>query len=100
MSMVYNVPHDLANFEEYNVECRVRNLCVHRKGATRAFGPGAHRRAGPLSEGIAVAVSQPKLPAEEAPYAYKHVSQVVKGCEGAGSSKIVARLRPVGVVKG
>lgn len=51
-------------------------------------------------EGIAVATSQPKLLAEEAPYAYKDVSQVVKACEGAGLSRTVARLRPVGVVKG
>jgi tRNA-splicing ligase RtcB len=51
-------------------------------------------------EGIAVAASQPKLLAEEAPYAYKDVSQVIKACEGAGLSRTVARLRPVGVVKG
>ena len=50
--------------------------------------------------GIAVAVSQPKLLAEEAPYAYKDVSQVVRACEGAGLSRVVARLVPVGVVKG
>ena len=51
-------------------------------------------------EGIAVAVSQQKLLAEEAPYAYKDVSQVVQACEGARLSRTVARLRPVGVVKG
>jgi tRNA-splicing ligase RtcB len=51
-------------------------------------------------EGIAVAVSRPKLLAEEAPYAYKDVSEVVRACEGAGLSRTVARLRPVGVVKG
>ena len=50
--------------------------------------------------GITVAVSRPKLLAEEAPYAYKDVSQVVLACEGAGLSRVVARLRPVGVVKG
>ena len=50
--------------------------------------------------GIAVAASQPKLLAEEAPYAYKDVTEVVRACEGAGLSKTVARLVPVGVVKG
>jgi tRNA-splicing ligase RtcB len=50
--------------------------------------------------GIAVTVSQPKLLAEEAPYAYKDVSEVVQACEGARLSRTVARLRPVGVVKG
>ena len=52
------------------------------------------------SEGITIAASQPGLLAEEAPYAYKDVSQVVQACEGAGLSRIVARLKPVGVVKG
>ena len=52
------------------------------------------------TEGITLATSQPKLLAEEAPYAYKDVSEVVETCEGAGISKVVARLRPVGVVKG
>ena len=50
--------------------------------------------------GIVVATSQPKLLAEEAPYAYKDVSAVVDSCQGAGLSRKVARLRPVGVVKG
>jgi tRNA-splicing ligase RtcB len=50
--------------------------------------------------GITVAASQWRLLAEEAPYAYKDVSQVVDACEGAGLSRKAARLRPVGVVKG
>ncbi|MGH2712260.1 MAG: RtcB family protein, partial [Actinomycetota bacterium] len=50
--------------------------------------------------GITVASSQWRLLAEEAPYAYKDVSQVVDACEGAGLSRKVARLRPAGVVKG
>jgi tRNA-splicing ligase RtcB (3'-phosphate/5'-hydroxy nucleic acid ligase) len=161
LSMVYDVAHNLAKIEEYEVDGRVRKLCVHRKGATRAFGPGhpeipeRYREIGqPVTipgsmgtasyvlvgteeaqsksfsstchgagramsrtrakkvmggvelvrelegQGISVAVSQPKLLAEEAPYAYKDVSQVVRACEGAGLSRTVARLRPVGVVKG
>jgi len=51
-------------------------------------------------EGISVASSQPGLLAEEAPYAYKDVSEVVRACEGARLTRTVARLRPVGVVKG
>jgi tRNA-splicing ligase RtcB len=161
MSIVYDVAHNLAKIEEYELDGRVRKLCVHRKGATRAFGPdhpeipGRYRAIGqPViipgsmgtasyvlvgtseagaksfystchgagramsrtkakkvmggvelvrkleGEGIAVAASQPRLLAEEAPYAYKDVSQVVQACEGAGLSRTVARLRPVGVVKG
>jgi tRNA-splicing ligase RtcB len=161
MTLVYDVAHNLAKVEEYEVDGRVRKLCVHRKGATRAFGPGhpeiperyrsigqpaiipgsmgtasyvlvgtersagrsfsstchgagramSRTRAKKVMEGrelvrelegrgIAVSASQPKLLAEEAPHAYKDVDDVVRACEGAGLSRIVARLRPVGVVKG
>jgi tRNA-splicing ligase RtcB len=62
---------------------------------------GGHELVNELrKQGIAVAASQPRLLAEEAPYAYKDVAEVVDVCEGAGLSKKVARLRPVGVVKG
>jgi tRNA-splicing ligase RtcB len=159
--LVYDVAHNLAKMEEHDVDGDRRTLCVHRKGATRAFGPdhpelpdryrpigqpviipgsmgtasyvlvgqaeargrsfastchGAGRAmsrtkakkvmSGPelkksLEErGITVAASQWRLLAEEAPYAYKDVSQVVDACEGAGLSRKVARLRPAGVVKG
>lgn len=43
--------------------------------------------------------SQRDLP-EEAPYAYKDVDEVVQVCEKAGLARRVARLRPLGVVKG
>lgn len=37
---VYDVAHNIAKFEEHEVDGRKVRLCVHRKGATRAFGPG------------------------------------------------------------
>ena len=37
---------------------------------------------------------------EEAPEAYKDIDEVVRTCEGAGLSRPVARLRPIGVLKG
>jgi tRNA-splicing ligase RtcB len=40
MRLVYDVAHNLAKIERYEVDGRARDLCVHRKGATRAFGPG------------------------------------------------------------
>jgi tRNA-splicing ligase RtcB (3'-phosphate/5'-hydroxy nucleic acid ligase) len=161
LHVVYDVAHNLAKIEEHRVEERARQLCVHRKGATRAFGPGhpdlpdryrpigqpvlipgsmgtgsyvlvgteeassrsfastCHGAGRAMSRtkakkvmtgpelrkslegrGIVLAASQWRLLAEEAPYAYKDVSQVVDACEGAGLSRKVARLRPVGVVKG
>ncbi|HUY19040.1 MAG TPA: RtcB family protein [Candidatus Binataceae bacterium] len=39
-SLVYDVCHNIAKFEEHTVNGRSMRLCVHRKGATRAFGPG------------------------------------------------------------
>ena len=159
--LVYDVAHNLAELEEHAVDGKRRRLCVHRKGATRAFGPGhpqvpaAYREIGQpvlihgsmgtasyvlvgLSgaeersfastchgagramsrtqakkqmsgselahslerQGIELAPAHLGLLSEEAPYAYKDVAEVVRACEGAGLTRIVARLRPVGVVKG
>jgi tRNA-splicing ligase RtcB len=40
LSLVYDVSHNLAKLETHDVAGRLRRLCVHRKGATRAFPPG------------------------------------------------------------
>jgi tRNA-splicing ligase RtcB len=40
MPLVYDVAHNVAKFEEHVVGGAQVPLCVHRKGATRAFGPG------------------------------------------------------------
>ncbi len=40
MSLIYDVAHNIAKIETYTVNGKKRDLCVHRKGATRAFGPG------------------------------------------------------------
>ncbi len=37
---VYDVAHNIAKIEEHLVDGKKTKLCVHRKGATRAFGPG------------------------------------------------------------
>jgi tRNA-splicing ligase RtcB len=50
--------------------------------------------------GIIVQSDSWKTLAEEAPSAYKDVGEVVGVCDGAGISKKVARLKPLGVVKG
>lgn len=161
MSLVYDISHNLAKLEDYEIDGRSKTLCVHRKGATRAFGPhhpeiparyseigqpvivpgsmgttsyvltgkkeaerlsfastchGAGRAMSRTKakkqmtgqdlkrqladQGILVSVGKTKLLSEEAPYAYKDVSEVVEACEGAGLTRTVARLRPVGVIKG
>ena len=52
LTLIYDVCHNIAKFEDHVVDGVKRVLCVHRKGATRAFGPGhpelpkAYRRLG------------------------------------------------------
>lgn len=154
---VYDVAHNVAKLEEHGG----RRLCVHRKGATRAFPPGNgeipadYREAGqPVfipgsmgtasyvlagrpgsmqrsfgtachgagrrmsrtgarkriqgaelrrqlgEQGIVVRSASNRGLAEEAPFAYKDVDAVVGVVERAGLAARVARLVPLGVVKG
>ncbi|HTR20373.1 MAG TPA: RtcB family protein [Gemmatimonadales bacterium] len=157
LRLVYDVAHNIAKLEDYGGE----RLCVHRKGATRAFGPahpetparyraigqpvlipgsmgtasyvlvgtdanaalsygstchGAGRRMSRHAakrtkpghevrreleaQGIVVACPSSGELAEEAPFAYKDVERVVEVVDRVGLARKVARLRPLGVVKG
>lgn len=77
-------------------------------GAGRAMSRGAAKRAVPghevrhqlQSQGIVVRCVSNKELAEEAPLAYKDVERVVDVVHRAGLAKKLARMRPVGVVKG
>ncbi|MCM8779300.1 MAG: intein-containing RctB family protein [Candidatus Omnitrophica bacterium] len=160
MFLIYDVAHNIAKFEKYIIDGKEKTLCVHRKGATRAFGPGhpelpeGYKETGQpviipgdmgrnsyllvgtkkaeetfystchgagrvmsraqaiksskgrniareLEEiGIIVMSSGRETLAEEAPAAYKDVNEVVKVVQGAGISKIVCRMKPLGVIKG
>ncbi|MEK6844627.1 MAG: RtcB family protein, partial [Nanoarchaeota archaeon] len=40
VEVVYDVCHNIAKFEKHFVDGKIREVCVHRKGATRSFGPG------------------------------------------------------------
>jgi tRNA-splicing ligase RtcB len=160
MDLIYDVAHNIAKIEKYDIGGKERTLCVHRKGATRAFPPGhpdlparyaktgqpviipgdmgrnsylltgtrkaeetfystchgAGRRLSRTaaisacrgrsigreleSKGILVRSSGRETLAEEAPEAYKDVNKVVNVVHGAGISKKVCRMRPLGVIKG
>jgi len=161
MPLVYDVCHNIAKFEEHDVDGQRKMLCVHRKGATRAFAAGrselpsfyrdigqpvlipgsmgtasyvlvgkqgamdnswgstCHGAGRAMSRskaihtwtgkqisdelsgrGIMVKATESELLAEEAPGAYKNVDDVVASVAQAGLSDIVARLVPLGVVKG
>ena len=161
VEQVYDVSHNIAKMEEHSIDGKGMRVCVHRKGATRAFPPGhpdvphqyqdigqpvlipgdmgrysflavgtaramevsfgstchgagrleSRTRAKKLLKGrdiqqeleergiIAMAHSWGSL-AEEASLAYKDVADVMRVAEGAGLSRPVARMRPLGVIKG
>lgn len=40
LSLVYDVAHNIAKIEDHEIDGIRKRVCVHRKGATRAFGPG------------------------------------------------------------
>ncbi len=161
MHLVYDVAHNIAKFEEHAVSGKRKTVCVHRKGATRAFPPGhaelpARYRAigqpviipgdmgraswvlagapgsmektfGTTCHGAGRAMSRTRSVkeargrridrelaergivamarshrglAEEQPAAYKDVDVVVDVVHKAGLSTKVARMRPIGVIKG
>lgn len=41
IALLYDVCHNIAKFETHPVNGKPQKLCVHRKGATRAFGPNS-----------------------------------------------------------
>ena len=162
--VLYDVCHNVAKFEEQVVDggrAGSRRVLVHRKGATRAFGPGdprvpqAYRAVGqPVlipgdmgrysyvlagtarameetfgsschgagrllsrgealrrargrsiakeleARGIEVMARTSKTLGEEMSEAYKDVADVVAVMDRAGISRLVARLEPMGVIKG
>ena len=161
LDLIYDVAHNIAKVERYEIDGKYLRLCVHRKGATRCFGPGnpavlaEYRDLGqpvliPGSMGTASYVllgtemamresfgstchgagrvmsrtsakksirgdklrsdldergimikakSMPGL-AEEAPQAYKDIDRVVAVVHKAGLARKVAKLCPMGVMKG
>jgi len=161
MEMIYDVAHNIAKMEEYEIQGKKLALCIHRKGATRAF-PAGHpavpdiykdigqpvlipgdmgrysyvlvgtdramqdtfgstcHGAGRIqsraaakrhlsgrevlksleARGITVRTGSISGLAEEASEAYKDVTQVVGVAHNAGISRMVARTRPIGVIKG
>ena len=50
MGLVYDISHNTAKFEEHQINGEKKKVCVHRKGATRAFGPNHPDLPGPYKE--------------------------------------------------
>jgi tRNA-splicing ligase RtcB len=91
MSLVYDVAHNIAKLEEYEVDGKRRKLIVHRKGATRAF-PAGH----PEVPEKYRAIGQPVLvPGDMGRYSY-----VAVGTEGAMRESFGSTCHGAGRVMG
>jgi tRNA-splicing ligase RtcB (3'-phosphate/5'-hydroxy nucleic acid ligase) len=76
LELVYDVSHNLAKLEWHEVDGELRELCVHRKGATRALPPGHRDLPADLRE-----VGQPVL----IPGSMGTASYVLTGVAGGGA---------------
>jgi tRNA-splicing ligase RtcB len=90
---------DAGGSEAFASTCHGAGRAKSRAGAKREYR-GSTLRDRLREEGIDVRALTDVGIAEEAPGAYKDVDEVVRVCEVAGLSRRVARLRPLGVVKG
>ncbi len=71
---IYDIAHNMAKIEEHEIDGRRVKVCVHRKGATRAFGPGS-----PVLPDIYRDIGQPVL----VPGSMGTASWVLLGTEGS-----------------
>ncbi len=85
--------------ETFGSTCHGAGRVRSRKAAVRELR-GVDIAAELEKRGILVRAQNRSLLAEEASEAYKDVADVVEVCHGAGISRKVARMRPIGVVKG
>jgi tRNA-splicing ligase RtcB len=83
----------------FSSTCHGAGRTMSRHAATRKIH-GRELRTELAAAGIAVRAPSDRGLAEEAPLSYKDVDEVVAVCEQAGLARRVARLRPIGVIKG
>jgi len=82
MRMVYDICHNIAKFERHRINGETASVCVHRKGATRAFGP--HH---PELPNLYKPIGQPVLvPGDMGRYSYLCVGTEKATTETFGSS--------------
>ncbi len=89
----------VAGNEAFDSACHGAGRTMSRKQAKRTQS-ARELRDELTGRGILVREGSERDLPEEAPYAYKDVDEVVRVCEEAGLARRVARLRPLGVVKG
>jgi tRNA-splicing ligase RtcB len=89
----------VAGGSAFHSTCHGAGRAMSRHEALRRTSGAALRRELEAA-GVTVRAGSPRGLAEEAPFAYKDVDQVVLTCERAGLAQRVARLVPIGVLKG
>lgn len=161
MRQIYDVCHNVAKIETHPIDGKATRVCIHRKGATRSFGPSRREIPAPYRavgqpviipgsmgtasyilagtdaaeelsfgstahgagrlmsrqealrrfrgekirddlarRGIVLQSTSWKGVAEEAAEAYKDVDEVVRVSDAVGLGRLVARVVPIGVMKG
>ncbi len=85
--------------KSFGSTCHGAGRAMSRKAAKKQVN-GGELRDRLERQGIMVRAGRLAALAEEAPEAYKDVGEVVGICEGAGLSRVVARMRPLAVIKG
>jgi tRNA-splicing ligase RtcB len=86
--------------ETFGSTCHGAGRVLSRSAAIRAARGRAIERELEDSRGVIVRAMGRDSVKEEMPEAYKDVEAVVAVCHNAGIAKMVARLRPMGVIKG
>ncbi len=86
--------------ETFGSTCHGAGRVMSRHAALRRFRGEEIKRQLWEKKRIYVRSASNRVAAEEAPDAYKDVNEVVRAVEGAGISRIVAKMVPLGVVKG
>eukprot|EP00300_Choanocystis_sp_HF-7_P011496 c17485_g1_i2.p1 GENE.c17485_g1_i2~~c17485_g1_i2.p1 ORF type:complete len:334 (+),score=61.67 c17485_g1_i2:60-1061(+) len=90
---------DTAMAETFGSTCHGAGRAQSRNKSRRTLSP-EEVLADLAAKGISIRVASPKLVSEEAPDSYKDVCSVVDTCHTAGISKKVAKMVPIGVIKG
>lgn len=90
---------DVAMEKTFGSTCHGAGRAMSRHAAIKQFW-GEDIKKGLEQKGEFVRSTSPKILAEEAPKAYKDVDEVIESVDGAGISKKVVRLTPLGVIKG
>jgi len=101
LDLIYDVCHNIAKIEEHQVEGKKKKLCIHRKGATRAFPPNHPE----LPRDYRLAGQPVLIPGDMGRYSY-----VMVGTEGAlketfgsschGAGRLMSRRQAIKAAKG